>query len=135
MNRFQQKTPPAVYVAVALSLLGVFVADLYTPLGVAVWVIYLVPVALCLFAWQPALPSAVASAATALTLVTLFTDAPGLDPGVVRMNRGFGLLTVWSVAVCRRTSWIEPMRATSGSRSRSARGRSVISSNDEAPFS
>ncbi len=98
MNRFEQKPNIAIYLAMALSLVGVFMADFYTPLGIAVWVVYLVPIVLSLFVWRPAVPLIVAFLATVLTLSTLQTDAAGLDRGVALFNRSLGLFTVWVMA-------------------------------------
>jgi putative methionine-R-sulfoxide reductase with GAF domain len=98
MNRFEQKPTPAISTAIALSAVGVLIADYYTPLGVAVWVVYLIPVVLSLFVWRPRVPLAVAAAASVLMIVTYFTDAPGVNADIARINRGFGIFTIWAMA-------------------------------------
>ncbi len=59
-------------------MLIVFVMDLFTPLGVAVWVIYLIPVTISLGQNRPTLPLWVALISTLLMIYTFFTDAPEL---------------------------------------------------------
>ena len=46
MIRFQQAPNPLLSGAIVFSLATVFVLDFYTPLGITVWVLYLVPVVL-----------------------------------------------------------------------------------------
>ena len=107
-----------VYAAIAAATLGVFAADLFTPLGIAVWVLYLVPVAIAIAAPRRAVPLQVASAATGLMFVTLFTDDTGVRWDVAVANRVFGVFTVWALAVVgfyfiasklrvRRQEWLQ----------------------------
>ncbi len=53
MTRFDQKPTPLIYGTIALLVVAVFVADLYTHLGLAVWIAYLLPVVLSLSAGSP----------------------------------------------------------------------------------
>ena len=46
MIRFQQAPNPLLSGAIVLLLAAIFVFDFYTPLGITVWVLYLVPVVL-----------------------------------------------------------------------------------------
>ncbi|RYG25239.1 response regulator [bacterium] len=85
-------------------MVAVLVADYYTPLGIAVWMVYLVPVVLTLFAWRPSLPFIVAGIATALMTMTLFTDAPGVAISIGRLNRLFGAITIWTIAYAAHQS-------------------------------
>ncbi|HEX6364461.1 MAG TPA: hypothetical protein VFZ93_16000, partial [Albitalea sp.] len=65
MKRFEEpKGTAIVRTAIVLSIAAVFIADLLTPRGIAVWVFYLVPVALTLFEWRPRAPLYVAALAT-----------------------------------------------------------------------
>ena len=111
-------TGPRVYAAVAAAMLIVFAADLYTPLGIAVWVMYLIPVAIAIAAPRPTLPLQIASAATLLMFITLFTDDTGMRRDVAFANRVFGVFTVWVLAVVgfffitnklrvRRQEWLQ----------------------------
>jgi hypothetical protein len=89
---------PLLAVAILLSILGVLVADLFTPLGIAVWVVYLVPVALSFGMWRPEAPILLAGISTVLMAIGFMTDAPGVDRTVAQVNRLFGVLTVWIMA-------------------------------------
>jgi CheY-like chemotaxis protein len=109
---------PVVYAAIFLCLTAVFAADLYTPLGLAVWVFYLIPVVLTLFVWRPWAPPVVALLVTAFMVVGFFFSAPGISPEIARTNRGFGIVTVILMAivgyffirnkiVVRRQNWLQ----------------------------
>jgi signal transduction histidine kinase len=118
MMRFEQKPTPAVYAAIALSMVGIFLADCFTPLGFAVWVLYLISVKLSLFGWRPVVPLAVAILATILIVVAYFAEPPGSEPGIAVLNRGIGILTLWTAAgigylfirnklVVRKQEWLQ----------------------------
>ena len=96
------KDAPLLLLAIPSLMLAVFAADLFTPLGVAVWILYVVPIALTLLARSPDLPIAAATVAFGLMLLTLFTDEPGLTLWVAQVNRGCGTVVVWSVAFLAR---------------------------------
>ena len=55
MTRFKSRPTPVVYTAIVLSLTAIFLADAYTPLNIAVWVFYLLPLVLSYFVWQPSI--------------------------------------------------------------------------------
>jgi len=105
---------PFIYTGIALSMLAVLLADWYTPLGVAVWVIYLVPVALSLGLWRAEAPLLIAIFSTVLMVITFMTDAPGVLQTVAKVNRAFGVITIWVVAIVgwffinnRRAVWYQ----------------------------
>ena len=98
MRRFQQAPNPLLSGAIVFSLATVFVLDFYTPLGITVWVLYLIPVVLAYLFWFPVTPVAVAGAVTILTLAGLLLSAPGIDPSVSRINRLVGIITSWALA-------------------------------------
>src|SRR5260370_12000030 len=56
------------YSAITMLLLTVFAIDWLTPLRVAVWVFYMLPVALCMWVDRPNAPFITAGAASVLTL-------------------------------------------------------------------
>lgn len=89
---------PLLHLAIGLSLVGVMLADILTPLGIAVWVLYLVPLTLSFAAWRPQTPFMVATAATALMVMTFLTDSGDFDRTIAQINRGFGILTQWIMA-------------------------------------
>jgi CheY-like chemotaxis protein len=118
MTRFSRTPTPIVHATVALTTLVVFAADLVTPLGIAVWVFYLVPVVIAYFGWRPLAPLAVALVATVLTSVGYLLSPTGIEPFVARWNRSFGIATVWTLALIghefiraklavRRQDWLQ----------------------------
>jgi signal transduction histidine kinase/DNA-binding response OmpR family regulator len=91
---------PAIYTAIVVSMLLVLIADFYTPLGITVWVVYIVPVGFSLWLWRPLAPVIVAIISTILMLVAFLTDAEGyLSRELALMNRCFGILTIWVLAI------------------------------------
>ncbi|WP_437642539.1 response regulator [Sorangium sp. So ce854] len=94
-----------------------------TPLGVASWVLYIVPLGLCLYAARPGAPVAAAGAATALIATGMLLSSPGsVAYPVAQANRVLGLLVVWSTAffvrrsivaqlALRREDWLQKGRA------------------------
>jgi signal transduction histidine kinase/DNA-binding response OmpR family regulator len=91
------KRPALFYALLLLTAVPVFVADWYTPLGVSVWILYLVPLALTLLGPSVDAPLFGAAIITALVALTSVTDAQSL-PGVGYANRLFGMFVVWPVA-------------------------------------
>lgn len=83
---------------VALTAL-VFVLDLLTPLGVAMWALYVLPLGLT--RWSPLGPLTfiVAGACTALIVLGYLYAPPGASPDVAISNRLLGVLMVWITAV------------------------------------
>src|SRR5215510_12128593 len=96
----EHKTVQGLYVAIAISMAIVFIIDLYTPLGIAVWVIYFVPLTLSFFTWRPLIPVALAVLASILMAIDFAIDPNpvGISPKLAGINRGFDILTVWIVA-------------------------------------
>lgn len=84
--------------------LAIFVADLMVPLGVAVWVLYLGPVVLANFGWRPAMPIYVALLSTILLVLGyLLSGSDGsIEATYSPINRTFGIITIWSVAIIGR---------------------------------
>lgn len=105
MKRFEKaRSDPAIQIAIGVSAALVFVADAFTPLGLAAWMFYLVPIVLCLYEWRPRLPLLVAALATALVLTTYLTDPKvgGFPVWIAQLNRSFGVLTLWCTALVVR---------------------------------
>src|SRR5262245_25518955 len=116
----EHKTAQGLYVAIAISMAIVFVIDLYTPLGIAVWVIYFVPLTLSFFTWRPLIPVALAVLASIMMAIDYAIDPNpiGISPKLAGINRGFDILTVWIVAgagnlfirsklAVRREEWLQ----------------------------
>jgi CheY-like chemotaxis protein len=106
------------YATIALALVGVIVADITLPLGIAVWIIYIIPVVLTYFAWKPQVPILAALCVTVL-LITGYQVSPAGDfQNVALVNRSFGGMTVCIMAVAgyffvtnkiavRRQQWLQ----------------------------
>ena len=87
------------HTATATLVMVVFAADWFTPLGWAVWILYILPVTLGLAGRSPSQPIVVAGLATAMMTLTLFTDPPGGLPMAIHYtNRAFGVAVVWVLA-------------------------------------
>ena len=61
---------------IALTMVGVLFADVCTPLGVAVWIVYLIPLLLTLFAWRPEVPLVVGVLTSALMVIGYVASPP-----------------------------------------------------------
>ncbi len=114
-----------VYSAIGISLLIVLVADFFTPLGVAVWIFHLVPVTMSLLLKSPRIPMLIAAVCTVLMTFTLATDAAGVSREVAVVNRVFGIVTIWVMALVgtffiknkglvQRQQWIQSGRTGLG---------------------
>ena len=82
-----------------LLLLACFVLDLITPLGVAVWVFYLVPLGLSSrmpWRWTPVV---VAGISTILIGVGVFLSPEGVAIRVAITNRMFCIALLWVTVV------------------------------------
>jgi signal transduction histidine kinase/CheY-like chemotaxis protein len=121
MTRFETATHPGVYWAIALTMAAVFIVDLNTPIGVATWMLYLVPMTLCFFVWRAWVPLVVAGTATLLLVLDWFFSAPGIAPSIALANRAMGLIVIWLVAMqarniigsrltLRQQEWIQAAR-------------------------
>src|SRR5262245_20444802 len=96
----EHKTAQGLYIAIAISMAMVFIIDLYTPLGIAVWVIYFVPRTLSFFTCRPLILVALAVLASILMAIDFAIDPNpvGISPKLAIINRGFDIFTVWIVA-------------------------------------
>ena len=95
----EHRTEQMLHGAIAVLMVLPFFADLFVPLGTAVWVLYLIPTALAYLVWRPQIPLALAAAATILVIVGYLASNPGVDPEVARLNRSLGALTCWILGV------------------------------------
>ncbi|WP_019142636.1 response regulator [Noviherbaspirillum massiliense] len=118
---FKSQSNTPVYLLVAGTSLLVFLVDLYTRLGVAEWIFYLVPVFLCIFQSHRYLPLLVAGAQILLTAIGFLVSAPGIAADVAFINRVLGMGAVFAVAYLvqrfigereqmRRQLWLEQGR-------------------------
>jgi PAS domain S-box-containing protein len=79
-------------------LLAIFVLDLTTPEGYAVWIIYLGPILLTYRLPQPRALPIVVAACTALVILAYFLSPIGTDPRVSGFNRSLGIAAAWMLA-------------------------------------
>ncbi|WP_424813693.1 response regulator [Roseococcus sp. YIM B11640] len=93
----QDDTPLIAFIAVSIAL--TFLADIFMPLGIAVWIVYLLPAAFAYLCWRPRITIMIAAATTILIILGYFLSPPGGDPELARINRGFGVLTAWIIGV------------------------------------
>ncbi|GLT02521.1 signal transduction histidine kinase [Sphingobium jiangsuense] len=80
------------YFALTCLLLLTFAADLYYPLGTAVWVVYLVPTVLAYLAPHMVAPVGFAIAASILTAIGYNYAPAGIEPEIALMNRSLAML-------------------------------------------
>jgi CheY-like chemotaxis protein len=90
---------PELYAVIALSLALVFIGDCVTPLGWAEWILYVVPVGLCLLSVKPFAALTTAVIGTVLLAAGYAISPPSGMAEVAIVNRGFGLAVVWCVAM------------------------------------
>ncbi len=99
--RKRSRTSPIIFFLIGAAMVAVILADLLTPLGFAVWILYLVPLAACVFARTPILPlyvAAISTVATAFFGANPFGGATVVAPWVTVMNRTLYAATLWPVA-------------------------------------
>jgi predicted CDP-diglyceride synthetase/phosphatidate cytidylyltransferase len=84
------------YFAIAILLVIVFAVDCLTPLRVAIWVFYVLPVVLCLWADRPAVPLATAGIATVLMIAGYVLSGTGslANSEVAQINRAMGIFVL-----------------------------------------
>lgn len=92
------------YFILAALLLAVFLIDLRTPLGIADWLLYVVPVGYALrFLLQGRITVSTLSVATggltALILLGWLLSPLGIDQHAALLNRIFGILMIWFMAM------------------------------------
>lgn len=98
LKRFEVRNP-RLDAAIAVTMIAVSFADAMTPLGVAVWIFYLAPVAIAIFSTKPRLPIFVAAVASVLLIIGFFfSPTSELAAWMPPLNRVFGFITIWVVA-------------------------------------
>ncbi|MEQ1794136.1 MAG: PAS domain-containing protein [Nitrospira sp.] len=85
-------------VSVFLPILVVFVWDIITPLGYAEVILYLVPLLLSSFLYEPQLPIRIAGATTALVVAGFVLSPPGAPVVYAMLNRTMAVIVLWAVA-------------------------------------
>ena len=96
MTLRQRKT--VVYAVIPfLAAVGVF-WDFITPLGVADWVWYFIPLLLSVYAGGRSLPFILAAVFSVLTLAGFYLSPPGIDPELAFVSRVIGVCVQWLMA-------------------------------------
>lgn len=100
--------------AVSLALVaGIFVADWWAPLGLAITVLYVVPVLIAARSANPVATPLVAASASVLTILEVFRSPLQSLTWVAVCNRSFTLLIIWVTALlCLRRQQDESERHT-----------------------
>ncbi len=125
MKRFEASTHPSMYWAIALTVVLVFAIDLQTRIGVATWILYVIPLVLCFRVTQAWLPFVVSAVCTVLVAIDWFASPAGISGQIAQVNRGMGLIVMWVAAIMaynnirlrhrlRRDDWIRGARARIG---------------------
>jgi signal transduction histidine kinase/DNA-binding response OmpR family regulator len=99
-SRQDRDREPFLYAAVVATMAAVLAADRVTQLGLAVWILYLVPVGLTFFLWRPTAPLWTALATTGL-IVLGYVISPRtgeLPLWIAQTNRSLGIATAWILA-------------------------------------
>jgi signal transduction histidine kinase/CheY-like chemotaxis protein len=99
MTRFERTPSRAVYLGIAAVTAAVFVGDALTALGVAVWTLYLAPIALTYLSPRRAAPLLVAGLCSILTVAGYFVS-PGsyVVAWLPLVNRAIGIAAMWALA-------------------------------------
>jgi len=132
MTRFDSKTSRILTISIVLSTLATFIADHFSPLGIAIYMIYMVPLALTFFTWRPSAPYLAAAVATILIMVDFyFTPSSDMTDGDrvgrAQLNRVFGIATLWMLAIIgnqfikirlegKRENWLQTGQSKFGER-------------------
>jgi PAS domain S-box-containing protein len=85
--------------AIPLLTIGILVLDLLTPVGVAVSILYLIPLLLTYASPRTKEPFYFAVVATVLTWVDVLLKPAGLPIPYALFNRTLGLLVIWVIAI------------------------------------
>jgi CheY-like chemotaxis protein/signal transduction histidine kinase len=104
-------------------VVGTAVADWFTPLGVAVWIVYIAPLVLCTRLRAQSAPMVVALLAVVGIGICAVTDAAGMAARVALINRAMGVGVVLIVAAMvshmirrqladLRSEWLQRNRAS-----------------------
>lgn len=102
MRPFESPPSRPLLVTIAGITAAVFLADYLTPLGIVVWVFYLVPIMLCAYGRNPDLPIVVTGAAAILIAVSSVTDSAGVARSIAFTNRALGVTALVGAAVLVR---------------------------------
>src|SRR5208282_3519986 len=96
MTSKQHKT--VVFAAIPALAAAGFILDLFTPLGVADWVWYFIPLLLSAYVGGRFFPYLLATVFSVLTLAGYFLSPPGIDLHLAFISRLMGVCVQWLMA-------------------------------------
>jgi signal transduction histidine kinase/DNA-binding response OmpR family regulator len=125
MKRFETAQHPVIYWLIVLTVAVVFIIDIRTPIGVATWLLYLLPILMCFLAPKRWLPLVIAAVSTVLMFADWFFSTAMPSEQIIEMsliNRGLGLVCLWATAILesnvlgtriqlREQDWLRAARA------------------------
>jgi PAS domain S-box-containing protein len=97
--KYSPSQPPYLTVGILFLTVGVFVSDLVTPLGWAVWILYVIPLLLTFALPWPKIPLVFASLFTVLIVTGFVYSRPAFAPSVDLFNRVMGIAVMWAFLV------------------------------------
>lgn len=83
--------------AIPVLTVGVLALDMFSPLGIAVWMLYAVPLLLTVCLPHPSAPFYVTAGMSLLVLARPFLSPAGLESPIAFFNRGLGLVLIWGL--------------------------------------
>ncbi|TKB79664.1 MAG: PAS domain S-box protein [Nitrospira sp.] len=83
--------------AIPVLTVGVLALDMFSPLGIAVWMLYAVPLLLTVCLPHPSAPLYVTAIMSLLVLARPFLSPAGLESPIAFFNRGLGLVLIWGL--------------------------------------
>ncbi len=95
---FRGNNKTVVFVAIAVLAAAGFVLDWLTPLGVADWIWYFIPLLMSVYVGGRFFPYALAAIFSALTLAGFFLSPPGIDLYLAFVSRLMGVGVQWLMA-------------------------------------
>ncbi|NJL17021.1 MAG: PAS domain-containing protein [Nitrospira sp.] len=82
-----------------LLTIGIFVADLLAPVGIAVSILYVIPILLTLLSPRERDPLYFSAVATVLTWIDLLVKPAGVPIPYAVSNRALGTMLIWGIAI------------------------------------
>ncbi|MBI5335081.1 MAG: response regulator [Burkholderiales bacterium] len=125
MLAFDRAKENRLLVTIVLMMAGILWMDLQTRLGLAEWILYLLPVGLCLRQRRASLPLYIVAVSSALTIAGFFASPPGYAVEIAGINRAIGIVAMAVIGYLvrymiiarereRLDSWIQQGRAAVG---------------------
>jgi PAS domain S-box-containing protein len=91
-----------VVLLIPIIIIGEFILDVLTPLGLAEWILYVVPLLLSVFIGNSRLSFPLAAILSVLTLAGFYLSPPGIDPHWAFLSRLVGIAVLWMMALVIR---------------------------------